>query len=205
MFTSRAEHRLVLRQDNADRRLMKRGHALGLVTDDAMNRLKRKEESIRDGLEMVRRVTVSREEINPYLERASEGQIEGREQLAKILKRPSVRLRELLTADPLAREPIMQKILTLDDERLKGETLEQIEIELKYEGYIQRQVEQIEKFDRFEDITIPIDFNYNLIKSLSTEGRERLTKVKPESIGQASRISGVTPSDVSVLMVYLHR
>jgi tRNA uridine 5-carboxymethylaminomethyl modification enzyme len=205
MFTSRAEHRLVLRQDNADRRLMKRGHALGLVADDTMDRLRRKEELIRGGLEMARRVTVSHEEINPYLQRASDGQIEGREQLAKILKRPSVRLRELLTVDSLVRQPIMQEILTLDDEQLRSETLEQVEIELKYEGYIQRQVEQIEKFDKLEDIAIPIDFNYTLIKSLSTESKERLNKVKPESIGQASRISGVTPSDVSVLMVHLHR
>jgi tRNA uridine 5-carboxymethylaminomethyl modification enzyme len=91
----------------------------------------------------------------------------------------------------------------LGEEALGREILEQIEIELKYEGYIQRQVEQIEKFNKFEDQRIPIDFNYGKMKTLSTEGRERLSKVRPESVGQASRISGVTPSDISVLMVHL--
>ena len=100
-------------------------------------------------------------------------------------------------------QPVAKKIARLPDSKLRGEIIEQIEIDLKYEGYIQRQVEQIEKFDRFEDQKIPLDYDYAKIKSLSTEGRERLAKVKPESIGQASRISGVTPSDVSILMVSL--
>jgi tRNA uridine 5-carboxymethylaminomethyl modification enzyme len=97
----------------------------------------------------------------------------------------------------------MKEILAQSDERMRNEVLEQIEIELKYEGYIQRQQEQIERSEAFEDRKIPVDFDYAKIKSLSTEGRERLGKIKPESIGQASRISGVTSSDVSVLMVYL--
>jgi tRNA uridine 5-carboxymethylaminomethyl modification enzyme len=97
----------------------------------------------------------------------------------------------------------MSSILGIPDEKLKREILEQIEIEVKYEGYIQRQMEQIERLDQFEAQRIPIGFDYARIKSLSTEGREKLGKVKPESLAQASRISGVTPSDVSVLMVYL--
>ena len=103
----------------------------------------------------------------------------------------------------MAHETVFQSILGLQDRRLSKEVLEQIEIELKYEGYIQRQLEQIEKFDRYEDQRIPIDFGYNKLRALSTEGREKLSRVKPESIGQASRISGVTPSDISVLMVAL--
>ena len=126
-----------------------------------------------------------------------------REKLAKLLKRPSVRLEELLSLDSLADEPVFQAILGLKDKRLSREVLEQIEIELKYEGYIQRQREQIEKFDKYEEQKIPVDFNYSKLRALSTEGQEKLSKVKPESIGQASRISGVTPSDISVLMVAL--
>jgi tRNA uridine 5-carboxymethylaminomethyl modification enzyme len=203
MFTSRAEHRLVLRQDNADRRLMIKGHKLGLVSKFMANRLEKKEALISAGMAMATQHTVSPEAFNPYLERISEERINEKEKLAKLLKRPNVRLADLVAIDSLASAPAMKEILGLPEERLKNEILEQIEIELKYEGYIQRQVEQIAKFDKFEDQKIPIGFNYGRIRALSTEGRERLSKIKPESIGQASRISGVTPSDVSVLMVYL--
>jgi tRNA uridine 5-carboxymethylaminomethyl modification enzyme len=203
MFTSRAEHRLVLRQDNADRRLMMKGHNLGLVSGFMANRLQTKEALVTAGIAMAAQHPVSPDTLNAYLEKISEERIEEKERLAKLLKRPNVRLTDIVGIDSLASTPVMKEILSLPDERLKNEILEQIEIELKYEGYIQRQVEQIEKFDKFEEQKIPISFDYGKIKSLSTEGRERLRKIKPESIGQASRISGVTPSDVSVLMVYL--
>jgi tRNA uridine 5-carboxymethylaminomethyl modification enzyme len=203
MFTSRAEHRLVLRQDNADRRLMTKGHKLGLVSEIMANRLKKKEELIATGTTAAEELPVSPDTINEYLQKNSGAVIEGSERLAKLLKRPNVRLSDLVHFDSIATAPTIKEILSLSDEQLKTEVLEQIEIELKYEGYIKRQLEQIEKFDRFEDQRIPLDFDFKKIKSLSTEGRERLSKIKPESIGQASRISGVTPSDVSVLMVYL--
>lgn len=203
MFTSRAEHRLVLRQDNADRRLTRKGHALGLIDASMLSRITTKEELIAAGIEMAAAYSMSPEILNPYLKRVSEGSVEERERLAKILKRPNVRLADLVMLDSLSDHPPMDKILSLQDKRLTNEILEQIEIELKYEGYIQRQFEQIEKFDKFEDQKIPIDFDYKRIRSLSTEGKEKLSKVKPESIGQASRISGITPSDISVLMVSL--
>jgi len=203
MFTSRAEHRLVLRQDNADRRLMTKGHKLGLVSEFMASRLKKKDELITTGIAVAEELTVLPGAVNPYLQRNSEGCIDEKERLAKLLKRPNVRLTDIVYIDSVADAPIIKEILGLSDERLKHEVLEQIEIELKYEGYIKRQIEQIEKFDKFEDQKIPINFDYSRIKSLSTEGRERLNKIKPGSIGQASRISGVTPSDASVLMVYL--
>ena len=203
MFTSRAEHRLVLRQDNADRRLMMKGHRLGLVSDFMASRLKKKEELIATGIAMAQELPVLPDTINAYLQRNSEGRIEEKERLAKLLKRPNVRLTDLVHIDSVASTSVIREIVSLSDERLKNEILEQVEIELKYDGYIKRQVEQIEKFNRFEDQKVPINFDYSKIKSLSTEGRERLSKIKPESIGQASRISGVTPSDVSVLMIYL--
>jgi tRNA uridine 5-carboxymethylaminomethyl modification enzyme len=203
MFTSRAEHRLILRQDNADRRLMKKGHDLGLVQSEMMERLKHKEELIKEFIELARQFSMSPETMNPYLEKMSEGCIVERERLSKLLKRPGVRLEEILKLDSLSEHPTTRKIINLPDRRLAAETIEQIEIDLKYEGYILRQVEQIEKFDKFENQKIPIDYNYSKLKSLSTEGREKLGKVKPESIGQASRISGVSPSDVSILMIAL--
>jgi tRNA uridine 5-carboxymethylaminomethyl modification enzyme len=203
MFTSRAEHRLVLRQDNADRRLMLRGHSLGLVGEGAANRLRKKEELIAAGIAMAEQCSIPPEKFNEALARTSGESIQEKERLARLLKRPGVRLADLIGLDSLSNEPAMKEIANLTDERLRNEIIEQIEIELKYEGYIQRQIEQIEKFDAFEDQKIPISFDYGKIKSLSTEGRERLSKIKPESIGQASRISGVTASDVSVLMVHL--
>lgn len=203
MFTSRAEHRLVLRQDNADRRLMRMGFELGLVDRTMFERLKRKEELIASFTELATKYSVSPETINPYLDQISEGRIDDHERLSKILKRPGVKLADLMHVDSLSGQPAARQILELPDRKLCDEILEQVEIDLKYEGYIQRQLEQIEKFDRYDDQRIPVDFDYRMIKSLSTEGREKLNKVKPESIGQASRISGVTASDVSVLMVYL--
>jgi len=203
MFTSRAEHRLVLRQDNADRRLMKKGFELGLVDSTMVERLKKKEGLIADFIAMAGQHTLSPEAANPYLESISEGRIDEHERLSKLLKRPGVKLAEILGLDSLSDQPVARKISALTDSKLRTEIIEQIEIDLKYEGYIQRQVEQIEKFDKFEDQRIPLDYDYSRIKSLSTEGREKLSKVKPESIGQASRISGVTPSDVSILMISL--
>jgi tRNA uridine 5-carboxymethylaminomethyl modification enzyme len=203
MFTSRAEHRLVLRQDNADRRLMKKGFELGLINSAMAERLKTKEELIAEFIAMAGRSTLSPKTANPYLKSISEGRIDERERLSKLLKRPGVKLAEILGLDSLSDQPVARKISQLADSKLRMEIIEQIEIDLKYEGYIQRQVEQIKKFDRFEDQKIPLDYDYSKIKSLSSEGREKLSRVKPESIGQASRIGGVTPSDVSILMVSL--
>ena len=205
MFTSRAEYRLLLRQDNADRRLMPKGHALGLVPDDIAGRLAAKEELIIAALKAANERVLPPEFVNPYLEKISSDRIDEKERLAKILKRPGTTLAELIRMDTLSEEPTIARILSLRDEKLRGEILEQIEIEVKYEGYIQRQADQVKKFDKLEDQQIPVDFDYLRIRSLSAEGKEKLSKVKPESVGQASRISGITPSDISVLMVYLRR
>jgi tRNA uridine 5-carboxymethylaminomethyl modification enzyme len=203
MFTSRAEHRLVLRQDNADRRLMKKGYDLGLIDSDMFARLNKKETHVTELIAMAAKQSLSPEEVNPYLESKSEGSLGQSERISRLLKRPGVQLDEILKIGSLVENPTVLKMQALEDSRLKHEILEQVEIDLKYEGYIQREREQIERFDRLEDQMIPIDFEYSRIKSLSTEGREKLSKVKPESIGQASRISGVTPSDVSILMISL--
>lgn len=203
MFTSRAEHRLLLRQDNADRRLMKLGHSLGLVENKARERLQLKEELIVAGIQLANGHSMTPGTINPYLVRKGTDVIQENERLSKLLKRPEVSLMDLIGLDGLREHPFMQKLMNGVGAKMMKEVVEQIEIELKYEGYIARQTDQIEKFDRYEEQKIPLDFDFGKIKSLSTEGREKLSKVKPESLGQASRISGVTPSDISVLMVYL--
>jgi tRNA uridine 5-carboxymethylaminomethyl modification enzyme len=203
MFTSRAEYRLLLRQDNADRRLMHYGSRLGLIPAHTYSRLRLKEELIKDGIQFASAVSVSPELVNPYLKSKGEEPIPEGEKLGKLLKRANVILREVISVDGLMSHPYIQRLKSLPDRRLVDEILSGVEIEVKYEGYISRQNEQIAQFERYESQRIPPDFDFSKVKALSAEGREKLTRVKPVSIGQASRISGVTPSDISVLMVYL--
>lgn len=203
MFTSRAEHRLLLRQDNADRRLMLYGNRFELIKPEVFERLMLKEELIKDGIHFASTVSMSPNTVNPYLKVKGEEAIREGEKLGKLLKRANVSLGDILNVDGLASHPYIQRLQSLPDKKLVAEVLEQVEIEMKYEGYIQRQTEQIVQFERYESQRIPPDFDFSKVKALSTEGREKLTRVRPVSIGQASRISGVTPSDISVLMVYL--
>ncbi|MCL5020067.1 MAG: tRNA uridine-5-carboxymethylaminomethyl(34) synthesis enzyme MnmG [Bacteroidetes bacterium] len=198
MFTSRAEYRLMLRQDNADRRLMKFGHELGLLPDDVYESLKKKERYIGVLSDYVREKSVPPAAVNSYLESVGSSLISENEKLSQLVKRQDVKLSELLLleffrTDSLPVEAASHKAV-----------VEQVEIETKYEGYIVRQLDEINKFDKFESVEIPDGFDFRRVKSLSTEAREKLTKVMPGSIGQASRISGVSPADISVLMVYLH-
>lgn len=203
MFTSRAEYRLLLRQDNADRRLMPIGRHLGLVPNEAMERLLMKEGLIQGMLKALGEAPIQPEQINGYLQSVGSDPITESERLSKILKRSDVKLADLLELDGIHMAQSLEGVRSRADEKLFAEVVEQAEIQVKYEGYIARQVEQIERFEKLEGARIPADLDFTQIKSLSAEGREKLNKVKPESIGQASRISGVTPSDISVLLVYL--
>jgi tRNA uridine 5-carboxymethylaminomethyl modification enzyme len=204
MFTSRAEHRLLLRQDNADRRLAGHGYRIGLQTRQIHDRVLLKEELIAEGLRFAAAQSVQPDFVNNYLVECGEEPIRERERISRLVKRPGVAFDQLLNLDGLIGTTDFGRRLTqVKSKRLLGEIIEQIEIELKYEGYIQRQHEQAKRFDRFEEKKIPLDIDYGKLRSISSEGREKLSRVKPESIGQASRISGVTPSDISVLMVYL--
>ncbi len=197
MFTSRAEYRLILRQDNADRRLMKYGYEFGLIPKEKYDEMKRKELLITSGKELLSEIRYKPKEVNKYFEEIGSSQLDNSESAAKITKRPEVKLKELLIQDKKTKNPLFNKLLNDD------KVLEQIEIELKYEGYIVRQYEMIEKMEKLEKVRIPLNFEYNKIKQISTEGREKLNKIKPRTIGQASRISGVSPSDISILLVYL--
>lgn len=195
MFTSRAEYRLVLRQDNTDRRLMKYGYEFGLISKEMFDQLTKREIQIAKSKELLSNTKIQPAIINEYLESVNSAIIDSSEPIEKLIKRPEVELKSLLAS--------LEKQKN-DFDLLKDETvLEQVEIEIKYEGYIQRQIELIAKMQKYEEVLIPLNFNYNNLKSISTEGREKLSRVKPRSLGQASRISGVTPSDISVLLVYL--
>ncbi len=195
MFTSRAEYRLVLRQDNADRRLMEYGNRYGLISNDNYKKVKDKENSISKAWILVNTKIITPKKINVYLDTIGSSTIEENEFIVKLLRRPEISLKEFIKN--LDEQEELKKLLE------KYEVIEQLEIEIKYEGYIKRQFEQIKDFVKQESIIIREDFDYNRVKSLSTEGREKLKRVRPTSIGQASRIAGVTPSDISVLLIYL--
>ena len=198
MFTSRAEHRLILRQDNAKRRLMKYGYEFGLIEKEFYDEHARREILITKSKDILSEKKIHPSVINSYLESCNTDTISNSETLDKLVKRPEVKLSEVMKRI-LEREGVLDNLL--DD----SEALEQVEIEIKYDGYIQRQMELVDKMEKLENVLIPLNFNYTNLKAISTEGREKLSKVKPRSIGQASRISGVTPSDISVLLVYLKR
>ena len=187
MFTSRAEYRLILREDNADQRLLKYGHGFGLVSDDIYNEHLLKMEKIEKETQRLRRVFVSLSSFSDLL-----GVVENNRKmsLAKILKMPEIKYQDLLRVDWEAKE-------------VPKEVYEQVELELKYEGYIRRQKKEIEKFKKLETMRIPADFKYDNLKGFKREALEKLKRVNPISVGQASRISGVSPGDIAVLLVHL--
>ncbi len=197
MFTSRAEHRLLLRQDNADRRLYEFGHNFGLINDDEFNEMKNREVLITKSVDLMQEIKFKPDEINDLLEEKGTNKIDNSESVSKLTKRPELNLKDLLNELDFEKYPLAKSLLAND------QALRQVEIELKYEGYINRQQEMIEKMEQLEKMKIPDNFDYLKLKTISTESKEKLHKVRPRSIGQASRISGVTPSDISILLVYL--
>lgn len=197
MFTSLAEHRLLLRQDNADRRLYEFGNRFGLISDDEFKEMKTREILISKSVEFFEEVKFKPDEINHLLEQKETNVIDNAESISKLTKRPEIQLRDLLYELDHEKYPLAKSLL--EDEK----ALEQVEIELKYEGYIQRQYDLIAKMKKLEEVRIPENFNFLNLKTISNESKEKLHKIRPRSIGQASRISGVSPSDISILLVYL--
>lgn len=198
MFTSRAEHRLLLRQDNADRRISSYGQKYQLISDDFMEVINEKTEKLLRGRKLLETIKIPSKEINVLLTKIGENETDSSDTIAKLVKRPELKLAEILKVKS-------ENDSALDEIKNSDYLIEQLEIELKYEGYIKRQEEVVKKVEKFEELHIPLNFNYLNLNSLSTEGREKLIKVKPRSIGQASRISGVTASDISILLVYLRK
>jgi len=197
MFTSRAEYRILLRQDNADLRLTPLAAELGMVNmEDRMKRVEAKEDCVKTIDKFVRSASVTPDQLNGYLESINSATLKQKVKLHSVLMRPNVYLEELR---PLI--PDLEQELTKYD----AETINLAEVGLKYEGYIRREQEMVDKVDRLEEVIIKNDFDYNALQSLSAEAREKLNKILPRTIGQASRISGVSPSDVSVLLVHMGR
>lgn len=201
MFTSRAEYRLILRQDNADRRLLKYGYGYGLIDKSQYDELNERELFISRAIGFCNNTKLHARVINDHFAERSLPEIDSSESISKLCKRPEISLSEILKYVNTTEE---NKLFAkkLNDNSL---VLEQVEIELKYEGYLKRQDDMIKKLERYESTQIPLTLNYLNIKALSAEGKEKLNKIKPRSLGQALRISGVTHSDIAVLLVYLRR
>jgi tRNA uridine 5-carboxymethylaminomethyl modification enzyme len=192
MMTSRSEYRLLLRQDNADMRLMDIGRRAGLISEERYDRFKKKQEMIEKEAARLKKKVFSPTEANEFLSRMGEKPVESGITAEALLKRPGVGYAMLRAIDPLMPEenPVLD---------------EAIEIMCKYEGYLEKQRQQVEKFKKNEMILLPADMEYSSIGGLRIEARQKLDAIKPASIGQASRISGVSPSDINVLLIYLEQ
>ncbi|HDZ41021.1 MAG TPA: tRNA uridine-5-carboxymethylaminomethyl(34) synthesis enzyme MnmG [Bacteroidetes bacterium] len=197
MFTSRAEYRILLRQDNADERLTEKGYELGLAERERVLRLEKKRKSVEKTLEFIERTRFKPAEINDYLEAVGTNRIRETQKMEKLILRPQVRLEELLIKSEEGRK------LAEELGSRKREIIEAAEIRIKYRRYIEREKGNAEKIKRMNDLLIPDDIEYDELKSISTEGRQKLNRIKPGTIGAASRISGVSPADISVLLLYL--
>lgn len=193
MMTSRAEYRLLLRQDNADLRLTEIGHEIGLISDERYNKFLKKKEEIIEEVDRIKKTVIKpTEEVNEFLEKNNTSKITNGVKLADLLKRSELTYKKLAEIDKNRPE-------------LSDEVQEEAEIQIKYEGYIKLQEEQVEKFKKLEEKILPQDIEYSKIKGLRLEARQKLDKIKPNSVGQASRISGVSPADTSVLLIYLEQ
>ncbi len=197
MFTSRAEYRTLLRQDNADLRLTKKGYELGLASQERMDRVEEKQEKTNLFVEFLSKTGVKPEIINPILEEKGSATIPQQMKLAKLAARPQLELNDIIHIDSIAQ--------FVKENEIDEEIIEQTQIHVKYAGYIAKEKNNADKLNRLEDLRIPNHFDFYALKSISIEAKQKLTAIQPTTIAQASRISGVSPSDISVLLVHLGR
>ncbi len=197
MFTSRAEYRTLLRQDNADLRLTPKGFNLGLASEKRLRRMEEKHEAAEKFVTFFEETSVKPEEINPILESKNSSAVKQSGKLFKIFARPNIEMEDVRKVDSVEQY--------IQDNNLDREVIEQAEIQVKYSGYIAKEKNNADKLSRLEYVKIPENFDYSKIKSMSFEAREKLKKIQPTTVSQASRISGVSPNDISVLLVYMGR
>lgn len=197
MFTSRAEYRTLLRQDNADRRLTPLGYEIGTVSEARYRAWEAKERKVSGFITYIKELSVTPEEVNPILEKYESSPMKQGDKLQKVLSRPDVTLADFETIDRIA-EYIKKNELTEEEKTCA-------EVEVKYAGYIEKERNNADKLNRLESMRIPDNFDYDKIVSLSFEGREKLKKIRPVTLSQASRISGVSPADISILLIYMGR
>ena len=197
MFTSRAEYRTLLRQDNADLRLTPKGYDLGIASLARLQRMERKHNQSKDFVSFFRKQSVKPEEANPVLESKSSSPIKQSDKMFKIFSRPNI------TIDDVRKFQAVEDYIS--EHNLNDEVIEQTEIQIKYSGYIEKEKNNADKLTRLEYVKIPKEFDYTQVKSMSYEAREKLHAVQPATVAQASRISGVSPNDISVLLVFLGR
>jgi tRNA uridine 5-carboxymethylaminomethyl modification enzyme len=196
MFTSRAEYRTLLRQDNADLRLTEKSYRIGLASQERMEKVRKKKEEIAQIVEILKQTKFSVDEINPFLSESKSSLASQKIRASQVLLRPGINLDDMLHAIPSLETQISQ---------FSKEALEQAEIQIKYEVYLHKEEEMVAKMSGLENQIIPDSFNYENISSLSNEARQKFKKIRPQTLGQASRISGVNPSDVQILMVFMGR
>lgn len=197
MFTSRAEYRTLLRQDNADLRLTPKGYELGLASEKRLRRMEEKHENAEKFVQFFRETSITPEEANPVLEAKDSAPVKQQDKMFKLFARPNI------TIDDVRKFEAVESYI--QENNLDSEVIEQTEIQVKYSGYIEKEKNNADKLNRLEYVKIPANFDYSQIKSMSMEAREKLKKIQPTSIAQASRISGVSPNDISVLLVYMGR
>ena len=196
MFTSRAEYRILLRQDNADLRLTELSYKLGFAEAERMKRVEEKQKATNEIIDLLKNSSIEPQEIDNYLVEKGTTVLPQKMKLEKIVLRPQIGLLDM-TEHVAAVKTLLGKY--------EDEFLEQAEISVKYEGYIEKEKELVRKMQKVEKLKLKPDFDYNSIPSLSIEARQKLNKIKPETVGQAGRISGVSPADIAVLMVYLSK
>ncbi len=196
MFTSRAEYRTLLRQDNADLRLTELSYKMGLASQERMDKTRSKLEAVERIKSTLAEVTLAPEEVNGFLVASNSAPLTQKQKAIQLLLRPRIQLSKLIEASPT-----LQQLTGTPT----AEVMEQAEIQVKYDVYIEKEKELVQRMSQLEDLEIPNSFDYNKISSLSTEALQKFKKIKPRTLGQASRISGVNPSDVQILMVYMGR
>lgn len=196
MFTSRAEFRTLLRQDNADLRLTPLSYTLGLASEERMQKVEQKQKAVANIKQLLTEVTVDGNEVNSYFQQITSAPLNEKQKLSKVLLRPGVSLKELMQHIPKIKEKLGLFV---------EESLEQAEIQVKYERYIEKEQEIVERISQLENMRIPDSFDYDKVQAISNEALQKFKKIKPQTLGQASRISGVNPSDIQILMVYMGR